>query len=68
MGERITVVTESRNLRATPFIPDGDQISVGSQWENWLEGIEREFRFFRITDPEDKKDALIIYGGKEIAR
>ena len=24
MGERITVVTESRNLRATPFIPDGD--------------------------------------------
>jgi len=33
-----------------------------------LEGIEREFRFFRIHDPLDKKDALIIYGGKEIAR
>ena len=28
----------------------------------------REFRFFRIADLTDKKDALIIYGGSEIAR
>ena len=34
----------------------------------WLEGIEREFRYFRITEAVDKKDAIIIYGGKEIAR
>ena len=33
-----------------------------------MESIEREFRFFRIADPEDRKDALIIYGGSEIAR
>ena len=35
MGERITVVTESNNLRATLFIPDGDQITVGNEWEDW---------------------------------
>ena len=68
MADRITVVTENRNLRAGHFIPDGDQLSTGKQWEEWLESIEREFRFFRINDPRDKKDALIIYGGKEIAR
>ena len=30
--------------------------------------IERELRYFKITEPADKKDALIIYKGKEIAR
>ncbi|CAC5357722.1 unnamed protein product [Mytilus coruscus] len=66
--QRITIVTETRNLRSQPFIASDDQISTGKQWEEWLESIEREFGYFRITEPEDKKDALIIYGGKDIAR
>ena len=33
-----------------------------------MDDIEREFRYFRISNPIDRKDALIIYGGKEIAR
>ena len=37
-------------------------------WEDWLEGIEREFRYFKITNQQDKKDAIIIYGGQEISR
>ena len=45
-----------------------DQLSTGKLWEDWLESIEREFRVFRIAGPTDKKDALIIYGGSEIAR
>jgi hypothetical protein len=40
----------------------------GKQWEEWIEEIEREFRYFRITELIDKKDALLIYGGKEIVR
>jgi hypothetical protein len=31
------------------------------------EDIEREFRYFKITDAVGKKDALIIYGGKQVA-
>jgi len=27
---------------------------------------EWEFRYFKISEPLDKKDALIIYGGKEV--
>ena len=41
------------------------QVKRGTTGSN---GIEREFRYFKITEPLDKKDALIIYGGKEIAR
>jgi hypothetical protein len=51
-----------------PFVQNEDLLSTGKQWEEWIEGIEREFRYFRITEPIDKKDALLIYGGKEIVR
>ena len=67
-NERVTVVTETRNLRTLPFRPSEDQLSTSKAWEDWLEGIEREFRYFRITSAMDQKDALIIYGGQEIAR
>lgn len=67
-NETVTVITESRNLRSLPFKPSEDQLSTGKAWEDWLEEIEREFRYFRITSPLDKKDAIIIYGGQEIAR
>ena len=44
------------------------QLTTGKAWEEWLDDIEREFRYFRIGNPADRKDAMIIYGGKEIAR
>ena len=46
----------------------GDELTTGKVWDEWLEEIEQEFRFSRITDPSDKRDALVIYCGKEIAR
>ena len=68
-NEAITIITtETRNLRALPFRITEDQLSTGKEWEDWLEAIEREFRYFKMINPTDKKDALTIYGGKEIAR
>ena len=67
-NETVTIITESRNLRALQFRPSEDQLSTGKAWEDWLEGIEREFRYFRITNALDKKNALIIYGGQDISR
>ena len=61
-------VTLYRNLQSKPFIPSGNPMTTGKEWEIWLEGIEREFRFFSITNDQDKVDALIIYGGTKIAR
>ena len=44
-----------------------DSHNADKDWKLWLEEIEREFRYFRINTPTDKKDALIIFGGREIA-
>ena len=68
-NEAVTIITtETRNLRALPFLITEDQLITGKEWEDWLEAIKREFRYFKIINPLDKKDALIIYGGKEISR
>ena len=57
-----------RNLKTAPFTHSEDPIATGRTWEEWLYGTEREFRYFQITEDEDKKDALIIFGGREIDR
>ena len=44
------------------------QLGTGRASEAWLEGIEREFRFLKITEDQDKVDAMVIYGGDTIAR
>ena len=67
-NETVTLITESRNLRTLPLKLSEDQLSTGKSLEDWLQEIEREFRYFRISSPLDKKDALIIYGEQEIAR
>ena len=54
-NNRVTIINESRNLRTLPFIPLEDQLLVGKAWEDWLEEIEREFRYFKITSPQDKR-------------
>ena len=43
-----------RNLRINPFTVDEDHIAMGEMWDEWLDELEREMRFFRISDPEDK--------------
>eukprot|EP00794_Sanderia_malayensis_P021364 gene21364-23444_t len=59
---------ESKHLQVRPFVSTDSGISTGQAWEEWLEEIEREFRYFKIRDAQDKKDAMIIYGGRELAR
>ena len=56
----VTIITESRNLRTLPFMPPEDQLSIGIALDEWLEEIEREFRYFKITNAQDKTDAIII--------
>ena len=57
-----------RNLRIKPFTVDVDHIATGEKWDDWLEELELEMRFFRISEAADKKDAMLIYRGAEIRR
>ena len=61
-----TFVPETRHLPIEQF-KLRDQHKVDKDRKILLEEIEREFRYFRIDTPTDKKDALIIFGGREIA-
>lgn len=63
----VQVITATRILKSQTFIPGNEPIAKGKAWDNRLEEIKWEFRYFKIMEPLDKKDALIIYGGKEIA-
>ena len=57
-----------RNLKINPFTVDEDHLAMGEKWDEWLDELEREMRFLRISDAADKKDAMLIYGGVEIRR
>ena len=61
-----TFVPETRYLPIEQF-KLRDSHNADKDWKLWLEEIEREFRYFRINTPTDKKDALLIFGGREIA-
>ena len=67
-ADRIRIVSQSRDLKILPFRDAEQKHSRGIHWTEWLEDIERQFRYFKIHDPFDQRDALIIYGGREIAR
>ena len=64
----LTMAKGGRNLRINPFNVDEDHIATGEKWDEWLEELEREMRFFRISDAADRKDAMLIYGGVDIRR
>ena len=61
-------IKATRNLRSQIFTPGDDPVATGNVWDDWLVEIEWEFRCFKITEPLDYKDALIIYGRIELAR
>ncbi|XP_052224762.1 uncharacterized protein LOC127840390 [Dreissena polymorpha] len=58
-----------RKLDLQPFRVDcSDHIATGEAWSDWLDDFERQLRYFRITEDDDKTDALLIYGGPEVKR
>ena len=67
-GQTNEMANGDRNLRINQVTVDDDYLATGEKWEEWLEELERELRFFRIRTPEDNRDAVLIFGGKEIRR
>ena len=65
-NERVRVNLVTRDLRKESFKPTNDRLLTGKAWQEWVENLERQFRFFKIGDISDRKDALLIFGGQEI--
>ena len=48
-------------------MPDEDDpILTGTKWEKWLNRFQRQISYFKIEDPADQKNALLIYGGEKL--
>ena len=48
------------------FIPVSDPDEPGRRWKKWKNELRTRFRYFRISDTQDRIDALYIYGGDQI--
>ena len=57
----------SRQLNVRPFETTQNRDETANRWKKWLQNVERQFRYFGITEPDIKKDRLIIYGGQTLA-
>ena len=55
-----------RNLTIKPFVKQTEQNETTVRWGKYKMDVERQFRFFGITDTELKKDGLLIYGGEDL--
>ena len=62
VSTNISVINRQLNVR--PFQTTQNRTETATRWEKWLKDIERQFRYFGITEPETKKDGLMIYGGQ----
>ena len=65
----LTIAEGGRNLGINPVTDDQDHIATGEKWDEWLEELEQEMRFFGInSDAAGKNDAMLIYSGVYIIR
>ncbi|KAK6171903.1 hypothetical protein SNE40_018326 [Patella caerulea] len=55
----------SRDIKMSPFLSESDPILTGPKWAKWLDEFGTRLRYFRITDDQDRVDAINIYGGEE---
>jgi len=48
------------------FIADSDPDETGHRWKKWTNELLTHFRYFRISNTQDRIDAFHIYGGEQI--
>ena len=67
-ADAISPVNDNKqhDLNIGAFVPTEDPRKNALQWTRWIRGFCRKLRFFRITNTQDKSDALYIYGGYDI--
>lgn len=55
-----------RSLNIKPFVKHSDHNENAVAWQRYKRNVERQFRFFGITEATKKKDGLLIYGGDDL--
>ena len=55
-----------KDIRMHAFTTDTDPDETGRRWKKWKNELLTRFRYFRISNIQDRADALHIYGGEQI--
>ena len=55
-----------KDIRMQAFIADSDPDETGRRWKKWKNELLTRFRYFRISNTQDRIDALHIYRGEQI--
>ena len=55
-----------RDIQMSSFTTADDPDETGRKWGKWKKELATRLRFFKITEAQDKIDALNIYGGELI--
>ena len=55
-----------KDIRMQAVIADSDPDETGCRWKKWKNELLTRFRYFRISNVQDRVDALHIYRGEQI--
>ena len=60
-----TLFITHKQLNLQLFQLTEDIMASGWNWERWLKDFQRQAQYHGIRDPEEKKQALVVFGGRE---
>ena len=56
------------DLRVKEFNVETDPTKLADKWEEWINNLEYNFKYFKIEDAEAKKAALMVYRGESLRK
>ena len=61
-----TLLITHKQLNLQPFQLTEDIMASGRNWDRWLKDFERQAQYYGIRDPEERKQPLLVFGGREV--
>ena len=61
-----TLFIKHKQLNLQPFQLTEDTMTSGRNWERWLKDFGKQAQYYGIWNPEEKKQALLVFGGREV--
>ena len=63
-NQTLFITHKQSNLE--PFQLTEGMMASGRNWERWLKDFKRQAQYYGIRDPEEKKQAILVFGGREV--
>ena len=64
--QKKTLFITHKHLNLPPFQLTEDIMTSRQNWDMWLKDFERQAQYYGIIDPEEKRQELLVFGGKKL--